>query len=360
MAEQPDRDSKTDEPTEKKLRDEIERGNVPVSREASIFASVAGMLIIAAFILKEFVGSTTVALEKLLDDPGGWSLRNGFDAVALFKIVAWDMFKLLIPPLIILMVAGLLSSLMQNMPHMVLNRIQPDLQRISLANGWHRLFGARGQVEFVKGVFKLISVSAVVFAVLQSQRNNLIDAMAVEPEAIPELILMIAMRLLSVVCIATVLLLAADLVWARAHWRRDLRMSKQEIKDELKQNEGDPLRKARLRSLALDRMRKNMIAAVPKATLVIANPTHYAIALRYVKEEGGAPLVVSKGQDLLALKIREIAEQHSIPVIEDKLLARSMYDSVEVDRTIPVEFYKAVAELIHFLYSKGSDRSSKK
>ena len=360
MAEQADKDSKTEEPTEKKLRDEIERGNVPVSREASIFASVAGMLIIAAFMAKDLERSMTVALERLFGDPGGWSLRNGSDAVALFQFVAWDMFRLLIPPLVILMVSGLLSSLMQNAPRVALDRIQPDLQRISLANGWHRIFSARGQIEFFKGVFKLISISAVVFSVLQSQRNNLIDAMAVEPEAIPELILMIAMRLLSVVCVATVLLLAADLVWTRTHWRRDLRMSKQEIKEELKQNEGDPLRKARLRSLALDRMRKSMIAAVPKATLVIANPTHYAIALRYVKEEGGAPLVVSKGQDLIALKIREIAEKHSIPIIEDKLLARSMYDSVEVDRTIPAEFYKAVAELIHFLYAKNSQRSAMK
>jgi flagellar biosynthetic protein FlhB len=129
-------------------------------------------------------------------------------------------------------------------------------------------------------------------------------------------------------------------------------MSRHEIKDELRQLQGDPLMKARLRSLALDRARKSMIAAVPRATLVIANPTHYAIALRYVREEGGAPLVLAKGQDLIALRIREIAEQHEIPVIEDKALARSMYDAVEVDRMIPAEFYRAVAELIHFLYSR--------
>lgn len=358
MAEQADRDSRTEDATEKKIRDEIEKGNVPVSREASIFATVAGMLIIAAFLVKDFIGSTTLALARLFGDPGGWLLKNGFDAVALFKLVAWDMFKLMIPLLVVLMAAGLLSSFLQNAPRLVLHRILPDFQRISLINGWRRIFGAQGRTEFLKGVFKLTSITAVILAVLQSQRNILVDAMAVEPEAIPELILTIAMRLLSVVCIVTALLLAADLLWARTHWRRDLRMSKQEVKDELKQNEGDPLKKARLRSLALDRMRKSMIAAVPKATLVIANPTHYAIALRYVKEEGGAPLVVSKGQDLIALRIREIAEQHSIPIIEDKLLARSMYDSVEVDRTIPPEFYKAVAELIHFLYAKNSRRVS--
>jgi flagellar biosynthesis protein FlhB len=113
------------------------------------------------------------------------------------------------------------------------------------------------------------------------------------------------------------------------------------------------LRKARLRSLALDRRRKSMIAAVPRATLVIANPTHYAVALRYVREEGGAPIVLSKGQDFIALKIREIAEQHAIPIVEDKSLARSMYNGVEVDRPIPPEFYKAVAEIIIFSMLKA-------
>lgn len=357
MAEQADKESRTEEPTEKKITDEIERGNVPFSREASIFASVAGMLIITAFFAREAVGSITLVLARMFADPGGWPLRTGFDAVALLKLVAWEMFRLLIPVFLVLMVSGLLSSFMQNTPRLALNRIQPELRRISLVNGWRRIFGADGRVEFLKGLLKLTSVSAVIWAVLRWRQNSLVDAMAVEPEAIPELVLTIAARLLASVGIVTVLLLVADLLWARRRWRKDLGMSKQEIKDELKQNEGDPLKKAKLRSLALDRVRKSMIAAVPKATLVIANPTHYAIALRYVKEEGGAPLVLSKGQDLIALKIREIAERHSIPIIEDKLLARSMFDSVEINRTIPPEFYKAVAELIHFLHAKESRRT---
>ena len=128
-------------------------------------------------------------------------------------------------------------------------------------------------------------------------------------------------------------------------------MTRQELKDEMKQVDGDPIVKARMRSLARDRARKRMIAQpCRKATFVITNPTHYAIALRYVKEEGGAPLVVAKGQDLIALKIREIATEHSIPIIEDKLLARSLYKAVEVDKMIPPEFYKAVAEVVFFLF----------
>jgi flagellar biosynthetic protein FlhB len=139
-------------------------------------------------------------------------------------------------------------------------------------------------------------------------------------------------------------------------WQRNLRMTRQEIKDELKQSDGDPIVKARMRSLARDRLRKRMIAAVPRATLVVANPTHYAVALRYVREEGGAPLVVAKGKDLIALRIRQVAEEHGIPVIEDRLLARSLYDAVEVDRLIPPEFYKAVAQIIFFLFSRGKQQ----
>jgi flagellar biosynthetic protein FlhB len=147
-------------------------------------------------------------------------------------------------------------------------------------------------------------------------------------------------------------LVAADLVWTRIFWLRDLKMTRQEVKDEMKQVDGDPIVKARLRSLARDRARKRMIAGVPRATFVVANPTHFAVALRYVKEEGGAPLVVAKGQDLIALKIRAIAAEHDIPIIEDKLLARSLYKAVEVDKMIPPEFYKAIAEVVFFLFSR--------
>jgi flagellar biosynthesis protein FlhB len=164
-------------------------------------------------------------------------------------------------------------------------------------------------------------------------------------------------RLLSGVGVAVCILVVGDVFWARRQWRQSLRMSRQEVKEEHKEMQGDPLVRSRMRSLALDRARKNMMAAVPRATLVIANPTHYAIALRYVREEGGAPTVIAKGQDLIALKIREIAERNEIPVIEDKALARSMYDLVQVDQAIPPDFYRAVAELIHFLSSRGARRA---
>ncbi|MEQ9248234.1 MAG: EscU/YscU/HrcU family type III secretion system export apparatus switch protein, partial [Nitratireductor sp.] len=141
--------------------------------------------------------------------------------------------------------------------------------------------------------------------------------------------------------------------WSRHQWRVDLRMTRQEVKDEHKQTEGDPIVKARLRSLARDRARQRMMSAVPQATLVIANPTHFAIALRYRRDEDAAPVVVAKGQDLIALRIREIATEHNIPVFEEPVLARSMYKQVSVDNLIPSQFYKAVAELIRRIYRTG-------
>ena len=147
-------------------------------------------------------------------------------------------------------------------------------------------------------------------------------------------------------------MVVADIVWSRFKWRVDLRMTRQELKDEIKQSEGDPLVKSRLRSLARDRARRRMIAAVPSATVVIANPTHYAVALKYDRAKGGAPLVVAKGVDLVALRIREVACRHSVPIVEDKPLARALYEAVEVDQWIPPEFYRAVAKILHFLYSR--------
>jgi flagellar biosynthetic protein FlhB len=354
MEESQDKESKTDAPTEKRLQDAVARGNVPISREAAVFASIVAMLIIVAFLAETTLGRIAQGLGLLLGDADGWRMGNSTDVVSLWTLVAAQTLVPLMPMLGILLVAGVLAVVLQSAPRLVGERIKPSLQRVSVTAGWQRIFGARGRAEFVKSLLKLVAILVVLAVVAVSEIGTIVTAMAVAPEGVPDLVLGITLRLLSAVCIVTVLLLAADLILVRFHWLQELRMSRQQIKDELKQMERDPLLKARLRSLALDRIRKSMIAAVPRATLVIANPTHYAIALRYKRNEGGAPLVLSKGKDLLALKIREIAEQHGIPVIEDKALARSMYDVVEVDRAIPAQFYRALAEIIHFLHAKGS------
>jgi flagellar biosynthesis protein FlhB len=232
------------------------------------------------------------------------------------------------------------------------DRILPDFSRISPRSGLRRPFGERGAIEFAKCLVKLGAVIAVAGMMLIGQTALLLTAMDDDPGTLPERILALAVKTVAAVLVATLAVASADLVWSRILWRRDNRMSKHEVKEELKQAEGDRMIKARLRSLRLDRSRKRMLSAVPRATMVVANPTHYAVAMRYVRSEGGAPIVVAKGADLIALKIRAIAEAHDIPIVEDKPLARSLYAAVEVERPIPAEFYRAVAEIVHLIQQR--------
>ena len=279
MSEAPEKESKTEEATEKKIRDSVEKGKIPVSREASIFASMIALLLILSFLTVDGVRNLTSTLARLIDDPSGIRIRNSADAIEFLVAVGVSAARLVLPIVIVLALAGLASSFLQNVPRIVFERIKPEASRISIAQGWGRIFGGQGRVEFAKSVFKFLAISIVVTIVLRAEEAVAVNALFGDPTAVPELILTSAMRLVSAISIATIVLVALDLVWARFHWRRELRMTKQELKDEFKQAEGDPLTKARLRSLARDRARKSMLAAVPRATLVIANPTHYAIAL---------------------------------------------------------------------------------
>jgi flagellar biosynthetic protein FlhB len=352
MSEEADKESKTEEATEKKLQDSTEKGRVPFSREVGVFATVAGALMYGTLFAAEDFGALGSKLANLLDISGGISLETSRDATILLTAVGRELWLFLLPPIVIFMAGGIAGSVLQNAPRLVADRIEPKLSRISPGAGWSRIFGTSGLVEFVKSVIKVIAVAMIAGFLIKADRTRILNTMFSDPSTLPELILSLAIRLLAIICTSTVVLMVGDLAWSRINWRRELRMTRQEVKDEHKQMEGDPMVKSRLRSLARDRARRRMMDAVPRATLVLANPTHYAIALRYVREEGGAPVVLAKGQDLMALRIREIAEANDIPVIENKPLTRSMYGVVEVDRMIPPDFYQAIAELFCFLYYK--------
>jgi flagellar biosynthetic protein FlhB len=176
------------------------------------------------------------------------------------------------------------------------------------------------------------------------------NVLLIHPSSIPETLLGLVSRLFSSITTATILLVGADLLWSRKQWFKNLMMTKQEVKDEHKQTEGDPQIKARIRSTQLEMAFKRMMADVPKADVVITNPTHLSIALRYDHTTMNAPVVVAKGARLVALRIREIAREHGIPIRENKLLARAMYPVVEVGMEVPEQFYKAVAETLAFVY----------
>jgi flagellar biosynthetic protein FlhB len=353
MSDTDDKDSKTEAPSDKKIRDAIEKGNIPFSREATLFASIVGILLVLAFATRGTTKTLTEKLSLFVNRPQDFRLESGADASLLIQSVALEVGQFLIPTIVILAGCSLAASLLQNVPSVVSERIRPQWNRISPASGWKRIFGRQGLVEFSKSLFKFGTMTIVSILLLKSEQYKVLNAMLTDPSLLPELMLTMAMRLVSAIAIATIVLVAADLLWARFKWHSDLKMTKQEVKEEYKQMEGDPMVKARMRSLAQDRSRKRMLAAVPDATFVIANPTHFAIAMRYERSEASAPIVVAKGKDLIALKIREIAEKSGVPVIEDKPLARSMYDHVEVDRMIPPDFYKAVAQILFYILTRS-------
>jgi flagellar biosynthetic protein FlhB len=353
MSDTDDKDSKTEAPSDKKVREALEKGNVPFSREAPIFASILGTLLVLAFAARSATRGLTEKLSLFVNRPQDFRLDSGSDAISLIQAVSLEVGQFLIPTIAILAGCSLAASILQNVPSVVSERIRPQWNRISPVGGWKRIFGRHGLVEFAKSLFKFGTMTIVSLLLLKSEQYKVLNAMFSDPSLLPELMLTMAMRLVSAIAIATIVLVAADLLWARFKWHSDLKMTKQEVKEEYKQMEGDPMVKARMRSLAQDRSRKRMLAAVPKATFVIANPTHFAIALRYERSEASAPIVVAKGKDLIALKIREIAEKSGIPVIEDKPLARSMYDHVEIDRMIPPDFYKAVAQILFYILTRS-------
>ncbi|MGF0537398.1 flagellar biosynthesis protein FlhB [Agrobacterium sp. ES01] len=351
MSDDEDKDSKTEDPTDKKLRDAADKGNIPASRELPIFVSVLAIYVYFVFFLPSGAAHLGAILRDLFEQPDQWKIETASDVISLFVYLGWAMAGVLAPALLLIILAGVTASVAQNMPQFVLERIRPQGNRISLIKGWGRIFSVNGFVEFGKSLFKIIIVSAIIMVFMRGQYFATLDAMFSDPQVILVKFTAIIKEVLVIILMATALLAVVDLFWTRHHWYSNLRMTKQEIKDEYKQAQGDPIVKSRQRSIARDRARRRMIDNVPRATMIITNPTHFAVALRYVREESDAPVVIAKGQDLIALRIREIAREHDIPIFEDPPLARSMFAQVSVDSVIPSIFYKAVAELVHRVYA---------
>lgn len=353
MAEDSDKESKTEEASEKKIRDTMDKGQLPVAREAPVLASFIAILLFLMFFAQKNIADMATFLSIFLEKPDDWPLQNAQDVTMLLRIVAIEAGKSVAVLMLLLVTAAITASVLQNMPRMVAERIRPQFSRISPRQGWKRLFGAKGLVDFAKQLGKLTFAGIILGIAMREAQSKLLAGMITHPVAFGGVIGKIATDIVMWIALAMMLIAGADIVWSRFSWLRDLRMTRQEVKDEMKQTVGDPLVRMRIRSVQRDRARQRMMSAVPEATLIIANPTHYAIALRYVRDEHAAPVVVAKGQDLIALRIREIAEANGIPVFEDVALARSMYKQVSVDSMIPPQFYQAVAELVRVVYARS-------
>jgi flagellar biosynthetic protein FlhB len=353
MAEDQDKESKTEEPTEKRIADAVEKGNVPIAREATLFGSIAAVLAVFLLLGSWSMGRITATLQEALGASGGMRLDDREAAASFLTSLLLDLSVAVLPVMALVAAGSIIASLVQNAPSAATERITPRVSRISPIAGWTRLFGKMGLIEFVKSVAKLSAVAAVLWFTLKQDLAHFASALSADPRLLPEMLLDLAAGTLIPLLILSLGFAVADLVWSRFRWRHDLRMTQHDVRQEMKEAEGDPLFKARARNIARQRVSHRMLDALPTASMVITNPTHYAVALRYVRGEGGAPVVVAKGVDHMALRIREIATENAVPLVENRPLARSLYEQVDIDEQIPPEFYRAVAEIIHFLNSRG-------
>lgn len=353
MAEEQDQDSKTEEPTEKRISDAVEKGNVPVAREATLLGSLAAMLAVLLLMGGWAVTRVNATLQEALAAAGGMRLDDREAAASYIASLLMDLSGPVVAVMAVIAAGSILASLLQNTPSAAAERITPRMSRISPLAGWTRLFGKMGLVEFVKSVLKLTAVGVVLWLVLKRDLPRFVSALSSDPRLLAGMMGDLAAGILIPLLLLALGLAIADLVWSRFRWRRELRMTQHDVKQEMKEAEGDPLLKARARNMARQRSSRRMMDAVPTATMVVTNPTHYAVALRYVRGEGGAPVVVAKGVDHMALRIREIAAAHEVPLIENRPLARGLYEQVDIDEQIPPEFYRAVAEIIQYLNGRG-------
>jgi flagellar biosynthetic protein FlhB len=226
--------------------------------------------------------------------------------------------------------------------------LKPSFSKISPGAGFKRVFGKQAAANFGKGLFKVIALGSVMAAILWPERHRLESFMHFDPAMLLGVTTSLTLQLLGAVVAMLAVVAIADYLFQYRQWYERQKMSLQEMKEEFKQSEGDPHIKGKLRQLRHQRMKKRMMAAVPKASVIITNPTHYSVALSY--ERGmAAPVCVAKGVDNIALKIREIAKEHDIPIVENVPLARALYATVEIDDEIPVEHYHAVAEIIGYV-----------
>ena len=353
MAEEQDRESRTEEATEKRVSDAVDKGNVPKSREATLFGSIGAIYAALVFLGAWMVESLAQTLQVTLSGVGTFRIDDREAAASYLVTLVRDAGAPVMVVMAVIAGGSLLTTLLQNVPSASGERISPKGSRISPAAGWNRLFGRAGMAEFLKAFLKLAAVSLILWMVFKRDLPHFAYALASEPILLAPMLQDMASSALAPLLMLSLVLAIADITWARIRWRRELRMTRQEIKEEMKEAEGDPFIKARIRALGRQRSSSRMLEKLPGASVVITNPTHYAVALRYAREDGGAPVVVAKGVDHLARRIREIATEHEVPLVENRPLARSLFDQVEVDAQIPPEFYRAVAEIIHYLNNTG-------
>jgi flagellar biosynthetic protein FlhB len=349
MADERDQSQQTEEPTQRRLDEAHEHGDVVRSAELQTFVLLLGATLAIAVLGSSVAKGLAETLRLFLAAPDSIGTDPG-SLLALMRALLGQVALILAPLYAVMMLSALAGNLIQHRPVFTFDRIKPDLAKLSLTAGLKRMFGIDGWTNLVKGLLKIAIVGSAVWMELWPERNGLESVLSQSPLGVAGDMAHLMFKVLTAALAAMAAVAGADYLLQRFQFIKRNRMSKREIKEEFRQTEGDPLIKAKLRQLRQERAKKRMIAAVPEATVVITNPTHYAVALKYESGKMAAPVCVAKGVDTLALRIREVAKEHDVPVVENPPLARALHATVEVDEAIPPEHYKAVAQVIGYVY----------
>jgi flagellar biosynthetic protein FlhB len=354
MAEENKDQERTEEATPKKREKTREEGQVAKSRE---LASVA---VLGASLLYFYFGASGL-ITRIMDMMKSHFIRSGSTKLTIDNIqplaidTIFQIFVILAPFLVLIIVASLAANLLQVGFMFSPKAIAPKFSKIDPLKGFQRMFSLRSLAELVKSILKIAVITLVAWLTVRSEIASTLPLMDQEVGDILIYISRVSFRILSMTCWVLVALAILDYAYQKWEHERSIKMSKQEVRDENKQTEGDPLIKGRIRRMQRENARKRMMAAVPKADVIITNPEHLAVALQYAPENMEAPVVIAKGANFLAAKIREIAQAHNVPIIENKPLAQVLYKMVEVDHAIPEAMYKAVAEILALVYSSRTN-----
>jgi len=348
MAEDQDKSQQTEEPTAKRLEQAHEHGDVVKSSELTTFILLGGGTLAIAMFGKYSAMKLAHAMSLFLQQPESMGV-DGAGLAAMLHALLPQLAMALAPFFAVLVAAGLAGHMLQSRPTLAFDKITMDFSKLSPMAGLKRLFGVEGWINLLKGLAKIAVVGVAIWTQLWPERGGL-EAILNQSTAdvmanMSRLLFKVLMASLS----ALAVMAALDYFWQRTRFMARNRMSKQEIKEEYRQNEGDPTIKAKIRQLRHERAKKRMMASVPTATVVIMNPTHYAVALKYESGQMAAPVCVAKGVDVLALRIRAVAEENDVPVVENPPLARALYAAVEIDDPVPPEHFKAVAQIIGYV-----------
>lgn len=355
MADASDQHKRTEEPTPKRLEDARRKGDAPRSQEIVAAAMIAA----AGFGLWLLAEPAATALAKVgasfLEHPHEFA-ADGDNLTRLFFDVSVKTGAALAGFAALFAGAALAASAGQSRPVFAPAKLKPSLARVSPAAGFKRLFGPAALVNFAKGLGKIVLVGAILAFALWPDRDRLAGLPHADVGAITDVAGAAIGKLFACAAAAMIVIAGLDYSWARREWKKRLRMTREEVRRELKESEGDPQIKGRQRQLRDARARRRMMTAVRDATVLIMNPTHFAVALKYEPGEAAAPLCVAKGLDDIALRLRAAAEENRVPVVENPPLARALYSVVEIDDEIPTEHYEAVAKVIGVVMSRVGRR----